>query len=181
MTGKSRCQPALPKPRSSTGDAVGSALCQATGNGATHSWPNPATINSLVSGTHFWALESISSAPWDDLTPKFSSSSPSHSHSPAIGLQKAHGDTSNIHPEATSNRGSIKRTCTIQEASTAAHKEQDINTDCSSEDLEIKKKKTRTKVLIEPSHSALFLHCLCLMETKHISICVSNYRLTISV
>lgn len=128
-----------------------------------------------------WALESNSSAPWDDLTPKLSSSSPFPSYSPATGLQTAHGDTPNIHPEATSNRGGIKRTCTIQEASTAAHREQDVNTDCSSEDLEIKKKNNRTKVLIEPSHSALFLHCLCLMETKHISICVLNYRLTISV
>lgn len=62
-----------------------------------------------------------------------------------MGLQTAHGDTLNIHPEATSNRGDIVRTCTVQEASTAAHREQDINTDCSSEDLEIKKKKQQNK------------------------------------
>lgn len=90
-----------------------------------------------------------------------------------------HGDISNIHLEAESNKGGIKRICTTQEASTAAHNDQNINTDCSSGDLEMKKK----KVLIEPSYSVLtlFLHCLWLMETKHVSICVLNYRLTISV
>lgn len=85
----------------------GSALCQATGNGAsTHLPTQPPTpcYRALAS----WALESTSSAPQDDLTPKFSSSSPSPSHSPAMGLQTAHGDTPNIHPEATSNRGGKK-------------------------------------------------------------------------
>lgn len=104
--------------------------------GQSHKPPTPC-CQALTS----WALENISWAPWDDLAPKFSSSSPSPSHSPAMRLQAAHGDTAKIHPEATSNRGGKKRTCTIQEASTAAHREQDINTDCSSEDLEIKKKK----------------------------------------
>lgn len=85
-------------------------------------------------------------------------SSPSLPHSPAMGLQIAHGDMPNIHLEAKSNKGGIKRTCTIQEASTAAQREQYINRDCSSEDLEIKK----TKVLIELSHSALTL-CFCIV------------------
>lgn len=82
------------------------------------------------------SLESICSAPWGALTPKnplFSSTS----HSPATGLQIAHGDISNIHPGAKSNKGGIKRTCTIQEVSTAARREQCINIDCSPEDLEI--------------------------------------------
>lgn len=134
VMGKSRCQPALPKPTSSVGDTAGSALCQAAGNGANKQLPPPTPCYRALAS---WAGESISSAPQDDLTPQFSSSSASPSHSPAIGLQIAHGDTPNIHPEATSNRGGQKRTCTIQEASTAAHREQNINTDCSSEDLDI--------------------------------------------
>lgn len=123
-----------------------------------------------------WALESDSSAPRDDLAPKFSSSSPCPSHSPATGLQTAHGDTPNIHPEATSNRGSIKRTCTIQEVSTAAHSEQDINTDHSLKTWKRKKKQKQT------SDKKLMLQHSCPQEAlRHIpSWKRMSYRYTIS-
>lgn len=137
----------LPKPRSSMGEAAGSALGQTTGESArgatqmcTHTLgqtqPPPTPWYQAPAS---WAPESICSALWDAIAPKPSFSSPSPSRSPATGLQIAHGDIPNIHLEAKSNKGGIKRTCTIQEASTAAHREQYINTDCSSEDLEIKK------------------------------------------
>lgn len=84
-------------------------------------------------------------------TLKPSSLSSASPHSPATWLQtlgSTYGNISTTHLQTKRDTGSIKRTCTTQEASAAAHQEKYINIDCSSEDSETK------HVLIEPTHSA---------------------------
>lgn len=92
---QSECQPALPKPGSSLGEAFGSVPCQVTQRSVRagtcmcmQTWPNPATTSSPTSDIHFLSLLRASAQhPRALSTLRPSSSSASPSHSPATGLQ----------------------------------------------------------------------------------------------
>lgn len=74
----------FPSQQAQWGTLKGVLCVRQQGMVPTHTWPSQPPPTPCYQALASWALESIGSAPQDDLTPKFSSSSPSplHTHQP---------------------------------------------------------------------------------------------------
>lgn len=186
---QSECQPALPKPGNSLGGSLWECFVSSNTKKC-ESWHMHVHADSAKPSHHQLPnirhslpqlLRASAQQPRALSTLRPSSSSALPSHSPATGLQtlgSTYGNISTTHLQTKRDTGSIKKNM---------HNSGSFRS-CSSRKIykyRLLIRGLRNKKCPNWTHSfclnTLFLHCLWLTETKHVSICVLHDRLTISV